>query len=181
MSQTKDQGELLSRWYSHLLLHLWSDAHANFARLAAGSEQSKSSENSMQSHILHFADKSTQCDEAQPNCRNCAKSKRDCLGYDTFHSKAQPGHPNIKPAPSTSPNVLPAIPTVLSNLYQAYPGTATTFAPHPPSVTGPPSSLQPFYTRPGSAPPGRESSSPNMTQRSPATWLQPIRRGETAQ
>lgn len=29
---------------------------------------------------------SKQCDEAQPACRNCAKSKRECLGYDPIVS-----------------------------------------------------------------------------------------------
>ena len=39
-----------------------------------------------------------QCDEAHPACRNCQKSKRDCLGYDPIF-KAQPGPTNIQPAP----------------------------------------------------------------------------------
>lgn len=41
-----------------------------------------------------------QCDEAHPSCKNCAKSKRDCLGYDPIF-KAQPGPAAIQPAPST--------------------------------------------------------------------------------
>lgn len=41
-----------------------------------------------------------QCDEAHPTCKNCAKSKRDCLGYDPIF-KAQPGPAAIQPAPST--------------------------------------------------------------------------------
>lgn len=40
-----------------------------------------------------------QCDEAHPSCKNCAKSKRDCLGYDPIF-KAQPGPAAIQPAPS---------------------------------------------------------------------------------
>lgn len=42
----------------------------------------------------------SQCDEAHPTCKNCAKSKRDCLGYDPIF-KAQPGPAAIQPAPST--------------------------------------------------------------------------------
>ena len=40
-----------------------------------------------------------QCDEQHPSCKNCAKSKRDCLGYDPIF-KAQPGPAAIQPAPS---------------------------------------------------------------------------------
>lgn len=33
--------------------------------------------------MWRFADLSfSKCDEAQPSCRNCSKSKRQCLGYD---------------------------------------------------------------------------------------------------
>lgn len=44
-----------------------------------------------------------QCDEQHPACRNCQKSKRDCLGYDPIF-KQQPGPPNIQPAPSAAPS-----------------------------------------------------------------------------
>ncbi|TVY25813.1 putative transcriptional regulatory protein [Lachnellula hyalina] len=43
------------------------------------------------------------CDEQHPACRNCQKSKRDCLGYDPIF-KQQPGPPNIQPAPSSAPS-----------------------------------------------------------------------------
>ncbi|KAI9713967.1 MAG: hypothetical protein M1820_000697 [Bogoriella megaspora] len=42
------------------------------------------------------------CDEAHPACRNCQKSKRECLGYDPIF-KQQPGPANLQPAPSASP------------------------------------------------------------------------------
>ncbi|KAK4560457.1 hypothetical protein LTR86_005653 [Recurvomyces mirabilis] len=41
------------------------------------------------------------CDEAQPSCRNCAKSKRECLGYDPIF-KQQSGPANIQPAPTNA-------------------------------------------------------------------------------
>ena len=41
-----------------------------------------------------------QCDEAHPTCKNCQKSKRDCLGYDPIF-KTQPGPAAIQPAPSS--------------------------------------------------------------------------------
>lgn len=41
-----------------------------------------------------------QCDEGHPSCRNCQKSKRECLGYDPIF-KPQPGPAPIQPAPGT--------------------------------------------------------------------------------
>lgn len=40
-----------------------------------------------------------QCDEGHPTCKNCQKSKRDCLGYDPIF-KPQPGPAAIQPAPA---------------------------------------------------------------------------------
>lgn len=45
-----------------------------------------------------------QCDEAQPACRNCQKSKRECLGYDPIFKNPQTGPAAIQPAPSASPS-----------------------------------------------------------------------------
>ncbi|EEH45630.2 uncharacterized protein PADG_01780 [Paracoccidioides brasiliensis Pb18] len=39
------------------------------------------------------------CDERHPVCRNCEKSKRDCLGYDPVF-RPQPGPSILQPAPS---------------------------------------------------------------------------------
>ncbi|EER39839.1 C6 finger domain-containing protein [Histoplasma capsulatum H143] len=39
------------------------------------------------------------CDERHPVCRNCEKSKRDCLGYDPVF-RPQPGPTTLQPAPS---------------------------------------------------------------------------------
>ena len=39
----------------------------------------------------------SQCDETHPACRNCQKSKRECLGYDPIF-KSQPGPTAIQPA-----------------------------------------------------------------------------------
>lgn len=41
---------------------------------------------------------SPKCDEEQPSCRNCSKSKRECLGYDPIF-KSQRSAPSL---PSTS-------------------------------------------------------------------------------
>jgi hypothetical protein len=58
-----------------------------------------------------------QCDERHPVCRNCEKSKRECLGYDPVF-RSQPGASSIHPAPSQpsllvapqAPNVGPSPP-----------------------------------------------------------------------
>ncbi|PGH00481.1 hypothetical protein AJ80_09172 [Polytolypa hystricis UAMH7299] len=42
------------------------------------------------------------CDERHPVCRNCEKSKRDCMGYDPVF-RPQPGPSAIQPAPSQQP------------------------------------------------------------------------------
>ncbi|KAI1651623.1 uncharacterized protein F4817DRAFT_311880 [Daldinia loculata] len=43
------------------------------------------------------------CDEQHPICKNCQKSKRECLGYDPiFKNQQQQHHTNIRPAPNNS-------------------------------------------------------------------------------
>ncbi|KAI1456362.1 hypothetical protein F4805DRAFT_475920 [Annulohypoxylon moriforme] len=43
------------------------------------------------------------CDEQHPVCKNCQKSKRECLGYDPIFKNQQQQHPtNIRPAPNNS-------------------------------------------------------------------------------
>ncbi|KAK4984304.1 hypothetical protein LTR50_006695 [Elasticomyces elasticus] len=42
------------------------------------------------------------CDETHPTCRNCTKSKRDCLGYDPVF-KPQQAPPTLQPAPGSTP------------------------------------------------------------------------------
>jgi hypothetical protein len=42
------------------------------------------------------------CDEGHPACRNCQKSKRECLGYDPIF-KSQSSPPTIQPAPGIFP------------------------------------------------------------------------------
>ncbi|KAF4634345.1 hypothetical protein G7Y89_g3765 [Cudoniella acicularis] len=50
------------------------------------------------------------CDEQHPACRNCQKSKRECLGYDPLF-KAQLGPAAIRPAPSFAPSQVPLVST----------------------------------------------------------------------
>ena len=75
-----------------------------------------------------------QCDEAHPTCRNCVKSKRECLGYDPIF-KSQPGPAPIQPAPSAAPSMQPHLAT--SSPYppppQGYMPAGS--QPYPPSLT----------------------------------------------
>ncbi|KXT07386.1 hypothetical protein AC578_533 [Pseudocercospora eumusae] len=69
------------------------------------------------------------CDEGQPTCRNCSKSKRECLGYDPIF-KSQPSPANIQPAPTANPASSASHPPA-GNPYhqpaQTFPGTGGTF------------------------------------------------------
>ncbi|KAI0126226.1 hypothetical protein BJ170DRAFT_464255 [Xylariales sp. AK1849] len=40
------------------------------------------------------------CDEQHPTCKNCQKSKRECLGYDPIFKQQQQHPTNIQPAPN---------------------------------------------------------------------------------
>ncbi|KAI7508798.1 hypothetical protein KC347_g5842 [Hortaea werneckii] len=63
------------------------------------------------------------CDEGQPTCKNCTKSKRDCLGYDPVF-RQQTGHPALaaKPdaatsQPGTSPSPQSMKPVSMEDLF----------------------------------------------------------------
>ncbi|KAL4913690.1 hypothetical protein BDW62DRAFT_214063 [Aspergillus aurantiobrunneus] len=45
-----------------------------------------------------------QCDEGHPVCRNCVKSKRECLGYDPVFKQPTPSA--IQPAPNPQPSLV---------------------------------------------------------------------------
>ncbi|KAI1467668.1 uncharacterized protein F4812DRAFT_471638 [Daldinia caldariorum] len=50
-----------------------------------------------------LAGRHKKCDEQHPICKNCQKSKRECLGYDPiFKNQQQQHHTNIRPAPNNS-------------------------------------------------------------------------------
>ena len=51
-----------------------------------------------------------QCDEQHPVCKNCQKSKRECLGYDPIFKQQQQPQPGLPPV-SNHPAVSPSIPS----------------------------------------------------------------------
>ncbi|KAF3481433.1 uncharacterized protein GIQ15_04192 [Arthroderma uncinatum] len=60
------------------------------------------------------------CDERHPVCRNCEKSKRDCLGYDPVF-RSQPGPSSLQPAPThPSLQVAPQNPHQVAGANQAH-------------------------------------------------------------
>lgn len=76
-----------------------------------------------------------QCDEAHPTCRNCQKSKRECLGYDPIF-KPTIGPAQIQPAPSVAsqsasvPATAPPPAIAYSNIPQGYaPAASAGYAP----------------------------------------------------
>lgn len=47
-----------------------------------------------------------QCDEGHPVCRNCVKSKRECLGYDPVFRPTASAPSAIQPAPNPPPSLV---------------------------------------------------------------------------
>lgn len=84
------------------------------------------------------------CDEAHPTCKNCGKSKRECLGYDPIF-KPQPGPAAIQPAPSSAgPTQIPPS----TSVPYGTPNTAvvsTVYTPAMPTAgSSPASSYEPY-------------------------------------
>ena len=135
----------------------------------------------MQPRIANLTDR-PQCDEGHPTCRNCQKSKRECLGYDPIF-KQQPGPANIQPAPvgnAPPPTNQSAAPTTLaSHSYQAphsFPGTGGTFIPAP---GAPPYGAEQGFEHSASLDPALAGGDPNMhmAQNNHSSALQPARKG----
>ena len=134
----------------------------------------------------HPEDKSvltfTQCDEGHPTCRNCQKSKRECLGYDPIF-KPQPGPAPIQPAPANSSTPTskstPSSATLPPNTYphsQSYPGTGGTFVPANNPAQGADSPFE--YGAPLDPALAGGDGPLTMAANSYSTTLQPSRRGE---
>ncbi|KAF2211595.1 hypothetical protein CERZMDRAFT_98476 [Cercospora zeae-maydis SCOH1-5] len=105
------------------------------ARQMSGGRHKKEIKRRTKTGCLTCRKRRIKCDEGLPTCRNCQKSKRECLGYDPIF-KQQPSPANIQPAPTaldTPPNSASAAAShVSSNHYAApppFPGSAPTFLP----------------------------------------------------
>ncbi|KAF2196101.1 hypothetical protein GQ43DRAFT_384040 [Delitschia confertaspora ATCC 74209] len=72
-------------------------------RMMSGGRHKKEIKRRTKTGCLTCRKRRIKCDEAHPVCRNCQKSKRECLGYDPIF-KQQPGPAQIQPAPSAAPH-----------------------------------------------------------------------------
>ncbi|QSZ29056.1 hypothetical protein DSL72_003566 [Monilinia vaccinii-corymbosi] len=115
------------------------------------------------------------CDEQHPACRNCQKSKRECLGYDPIF-KQQPGPAAIQPAPSSAPSQASSIatanpygnqPQMLQSGYGA-PATMT----YDPALTAPSAGQHYDYT---------SAIDPNLEASAPITVINPFHSTPPAQ
>ncbi|KAJ9668697.1 hypothetical protein H2201_001340 [Coniosporium apollinis] len=110
-------------------------AQGSDQRIMSGGRHKKEIKRRTKTGCLTCRKRRIKCDEAHPTCRNCQKSKRECLGYDPIF-KQQPGPPQIQPAPSAAP---PSAPTsaisapphaAYSNVPQGYaPAASAGYAP----------------------------------------------------
>ncbi|KAF2731188.1 hypothetical protein EJ04DRAFT_15615 [Polyplosphaeria fusca] len=113
-------------------------------RILSGGRHKKEIKRRTKTGCLTCRKRRIKCDEAHPMCRNCQKSKRECLGYDPIF-KQQPGPAQIQPAPNSTPHqaAVPAPAPPASTPYsgpvpQGYaPATTTSYA--PPVTTSHPS------------------------------------------
>ncbi|KAJ4341860.1 hypothetical protein N0V87_001525 [Didymella glomerata] len=71
-------------------------------RVLSGGRHKKEIKRRTKTGCLTCRKRRIKCDEAHPTCRNCQKSKRECLGYDPIF-KQQPGPAQIQPAPNSAP------------------------------------------------------------------------------
>ncbi|KAF2131554.1 hypothetical protein P153DRAFT_286371 [Dothidotthia symphoricarpi CBS 119687] len=70
-------------------------------RVLSGGRHKKEIKRRTKTGCLTCRKRRIKCDEAHPMCRNCQKSKRECLGYDPIF-KQQPSPAQIQPAPNST-------------------------------------------------------------------------------
>ncbi|KAI4167058.1 MAG: hypothetical protein LQ343_007523 [Gyalolechia ehrenbergii] len=98
-------------------------------RMMSGGRHKKEIKRRTKTGCLTCRKRRIKCDEHHPQCKNCQKSKRECLGYDPIF-KSQPGPTAIQPAPSAAPSMQ---------------STPTSAPPYPPPPQGYiPASSQPY-------------------------------------
>ncbi|KAI9674745.1 MAG: hypothetical protein M1817_001649 [Caeruleum heppii] len=139
-------------------------------RVMSGGRHKKEIKRRTKTGCLTCRKRRIKCDEAHPTCRNCQKSKRDCLGYDPIF-KAQPGPAAIQPAPhSASPtgqNSSGPYAPLLQNYGQSVSGS---FAPAlSATASSPASSVEP-YDYSAAIDPALEAAAPNSMAMPPNAY-----------
>ncbi|ORY13478.1 hypothetical protein BCR34DRAFT_586445 [Clohesyomyces aquaticus] len=135
-------------------------------RILSGGRHKKEIKRRTKTGCLTCRKRRIKCDEAHPVCRNCQKSKRECLGYDPIF-KPQPGPAQIQPAPNSAPhqNSVPVStpPTTMSygaQVPQGYaPAVSAGYAP-PVAATG--SGHPPYENFNNAIDPALAAQDPNM-------------------
>ncbi|KAL5396520.1 hypothetical protein PMIN02_003128 [Paraphaeosphaeria minitans] len=85
----------------HLAMRYQLPPQPGEQRILSGGRHKKEIKRRTKTGCLTCRKRRIKCDEAHPVCRNCQKSKRECLGYDPIF-KQQPGPANLQPAPNTT-------------------------------------------------------------------------------
>ncbi|KAL6708457.1 hypothetical protein ACN47E_002720 [Coniothyrium glycines] len=121
-------------------------------RVLSGGRHKKEIKRRTKTGCLTCRKRRIKCDEAHPMCRNCQKSKRECLGYDPIF-KQQSGPAQIQPAPNSTPaphaSSAPSVPV---------PHAPSTYSQSPvPQGYAPASSAPAGYAPAASAPSGHQS------------------------
>ncbi|KAK2755956.1 hypothetical protein FQN54_005753 [Arachnomyces sp. PD_36] len=147
-------------------------------KLLSGGRHKKEVKRRTKTGCLTCRKRRIKCDETHPVCRNCVKSKRECLGYDPVF-RTQPPPSAIQPAPNPPPSlvVAPQNPSSYPNIPPGYVAAAAPppFVPSLPSESPTPSLEQPDYrtsTDP-SQPPHNSPPAPPPTQNNTEGNLQP--------
>lgn len=116
-------------------------------RVMSGGRHKKEIKRRTKTGCLTCRKRRIKCDEAHPACRNCQKSKRECLGYDPIF-KQQPGPSPIQPAPTSAP--LQAATLATANPYGNQPSMLQGYGPQVPTM-GYDAALSAGVSSPGSA------------------------------
>ncbi|GAD94587.1 C6 finger domain protein, putative [Paecilomyces variotii No. 5] len=77
------------------------------SKMLSGARHKKEVKRRTKTGCLTCRKRRIKCDEGHPVCRNCVKSKRECLGYDPVF-RPQPAPSAIQPAPNPPPSLVVA-------------------------------------------------------------------------
>ncbi|KAG4417343.1 hypothetical protein IFR04_009484 [Cadophora malorum] len=120
------------------------------SRVMSGGRHKKEIKRRTKTGCLTCRKRRIKCDEQHPACRNCQKSKRECLGYDPIF-KQQPGPAAIQPAPSSAPSLGGMVAT--SNPYGQQPQMLTNYGAPPANMSSYDPALSAGVSSPGSVHP----------------------------
>ncbi|KAL1607658.1 hypothetical protein SLS60_002593 [Paraconiothyrium brasiliense] len=94
-------GQPMPMGSQHLAMRYQLPPQPGEQRILSGGRHKKEIKRRTKTGCLTCRKRRIKCDEAHPVCRNCQKSKRECMGYDPIF-KQQPGPANLQPAPNST-------------------------------------------------------------------------------